>query len=156
MRARWRFITAAGAILVAACATGGSDDGSDADLGQSPDSGADGPGHHQDGPDSFPDGGGPKDSGTTPPVDSTMPPVDSSLPDVLPFDVLPFDVTLPTDASADAPFMDAGGGAVNCPITFKYILEAEIASESEDPPLCADVCTKTQCCFKPAGICLKK
>jgi hypothetical protein len=157
MRARWRFVTVAGVILAAACATGGgSDNGGDADLeGPDSSSGMDGPAHHQDGPDSFGDSGGqPKDSGT--PVDSTVPPEESSLPDVLPFDVIPFDVVIPKDASADAPFTDAGGGSVNCPLTFKYVLEAEIASESEDPPECSAGCTSTQCCFKAAGICLKK
>ena len=86
-----------------------------------------------------------------------VPPTDSTLPDVLPFDVIPFDVTLPPPTRARTPpSMDAGGGKVNCPLTFKYILEAEIASSSEDPPMCSAGCTATQCCFKPAGICLKK
>jgi hypothetical protein len=148
------------AYVIAACATGGDGETLEGGSG-SPDSPvvSDGPAHAHD--TSFPDSYQnadtfvpPKDS--APPVDSFIPPEDSSLPDVLPFDVIPFDVTLPKDASADAPFMDAGGGKVNCPITFKYLVEAEIASSTEDPPMCSAGCTATQCCFKPAGICLTK
>jgi len=153
------------AYVIAACATGGDGETPEGGAG-SPDSPmvTDAPAHPHDSSsggdlDAFPtlDTFVPPTDSSVPPVDSFIPPDDSSLPDVLPFDVIPFDVTLPPpDASADVPFIDAGGGKVNCPLTFKYILEAEIASSSDDAPMCSAGCTATQCCFKPAGICLKK